>query len=617
MTGANTANGPAGKRSTRRAPLLRPTGRTRTAVFLCVNLLAYALANAFICYVGTGRWISPTLENFRGGLARPLNEMVLGPLSIFTHPWMILVTGLLLAVVIAVPLLVAALYHVRYCVLFLACVPLLARAPMLTIVLSAGCALVVITPLRRRNPTLATLGGLLPVWLYLYLGGIGVPAVAQPMERFVLHVPLMIAGLGAFVAVGAVLLIAHWTRYRPGVIWPVVAVLLAVPAWLFYQRVGADELAYALLAERLTASDAAFGDQTLQHWGGRGEDAQDDLKERKADLVAACEQFARRYPRSDRLSAVLWIQGIALDTQISRPKLQVKLVHYYDRYPLAASESTWQRLVREFPADPRSGVARRRLALMAAREGRLAEAKGLLAEAADVLAAAVAAGRPTRGGRSRWDDVFVDDPGLPSWEYLQRVAREIERLRWLMRANGVADPRNLEAGKAFSAYVRLDGDQFGPVEFAREIRALGRKYINTDLLDNLYLAEAMAQTDLTERARMLVALSEQTWRREFTAKIEARYDLVLLAFRAMAVTPAAETILRDLSERRGPVESDAMIEANYELGLLALGAEDIKGLKGAQVYFRRVLAAKATDHPWRRLAEEQLARLQVKEGRKP
>ena len=543
--------------------------------------------------------------------------MLLRPLSIFTHPWMILVTGLLLAVVIIVPLLVAELYHVRYCALFLACVPLLAHAPILTIVLSAACVLVVITPLRWRNPTLATLLGLVPVWLYLYIAGtgVGMQTVAQPMEEFVLHVPLIIAALGALVAGGAVLLIAHWTRYRPGVIAPVVAVLLAVPAWLFYQRVGADELAYALVAGRLTASDAAFGDQTLQHWDGRVADAQRDLRRRQADLVAACDRFARRHPRSGRLSAVLWIKGIALDTQISRPALQVGLVRYYDRYPLPEAEATWQRLVREFPKDPRSAIGRRRLALMAVREGRLDEAESLLAQAAAVLADTFA-DRSGPAGDSRWEEVFVVDPGLPSLEYLQREAQEIEQFRWTMRANGVTDPHNPEAAKAFSAYVRLDPQQFGPLEFATKVRDLGRKYINTDLHDNLYLAEALAQTDLTERAGMLADLCDQTGRGEFTAKMEARYERVLLTFRAMAVTPAAVVILRDLAERRRPIESDAMIQANYELGLLAMGG-DIKNLDPPQVYFRRVLSAWAAENPWRRLAEAQLARLQVKEGRQP
>ena len=49
MTGAATGTGAGENMPKRRIPLLRPTGRTRTAVFLCVNLLAYALANAFIC----------------------------------------------------------------------------------------------------------------------------------------------------------------------------------------------------------------------------------------------------------------------------------------------------------------------------------------------------------------------------------------------------------------------------------------------------------------------------------------------------------------------------------------------------------------------------------------
>ncbi len=55
MTGAATGTGAGENMPKRRIPLLRPTGRTRTAVFLCVNLLAYALA-LMILAGSTGVW---------------------------------------------------------------------------------------------------------------------------------------------------------------------------------------------------------------------------------------------------------------------------------------------------------------------------------------------------------------------------------------------------------------------------------------------------------------------------------------------------------------------------------------------------------------------------------
>ncbi|NQU76596.1 MAG: hypothetical protein HQ546_09820, partial [Planctomycetes bacterium] len=239
MTGEQTspihADGEEISRRTHAGPLLRPTQWWRAAVFLCVNLCAYAFANSFVYALSSGQWFSTTAADYRDSIGRPLSAMLLAPLNIFTHPWMILITGLLLAVVVVVPLLVACLYHSRFCVFFLLCVMVLAHSPILAFVLGVGCILVAATPLRRRNPSLALLLGLVPAAVYLYLSASRSAVVMTPTQRLVLYVPFLTAAVGAVLAGGMILLIAHWARYRPGVIWPVVAVLLGVPGWVFYR----------------------------------------------------------------------------------------------------------------------------------------------------------------------------------------------------------------------------------------------------------------------------------------------------------------------------------------------------------------------------------------------
>ena len=49
----------------------------------------------------------------------------------------------------------------------------------------------------------------------------------------------------------------------PYVVVAVLAVLLAVPVWLFYQEVGADEMAFAVLSDQLTSSDTAFDERDM------------------------------------------------------------------------------------------------------------------------------------------------------------------------------------------------------------------------------------------------------------------------------------------------------------------------------------------------------------------
>ena len=168
MTRSPAANGAASADVEPIGPLLRPTGWKRSVAFITINLAAYAFANVFLHYLATGRAVSLSVESYMLSLARPLGELLTAPLSVFTHPWMILIFALLVAVLVIVPLLVACLYRLRYCGLFLLCVAVLAQAPILTMFLAAGCVLVSATKLRSRSPMLAILLGLAPVLAYLY-----------------------------------------------------------------------------------------------------------------------------------------------------------------------------------------------------------------------------------------------------------------------------------------------------------------------------------------------------------------------------------------------------------------------------------------------------------------
>ena len=569
------ANAPeAAAKPPRHGPLLRPTSPARAAAFLCVNLLAYAFANAFVHYVSSGHWVSTTAADYRASIGRPLGAMLLEPLNVLTHPWMILVAGLLLSVVIVVPLLVACLHHSRFCTLFLLCVMILAHAPVLALVLAAGCVLVAATPLRRRNPSLSLLLGLAPVAVYLYFSADQSPVALLPMQRLVLRLPFLVAALGAVVAGGMVLLIAHWTRYRPGVIWPVVAVLLAAPAWLFYRNVGADELAFAVLARRLAPPAGAFVDRPVPQAHRRPDRpppqaeiaaVYQTLQRRKDRLVAACDRFAARYPSSSRLSAVLWIKGIALDTQISSRALDAGFVQHYDHFPLAASRATWTRLAEDFPADPRAAIACLRLARVQMRDGRLAEAQEMLEQAAGPVAGVYAVEPAGKSGSWR-SEMFAADPGPPAREYMQDVAHEVEKLQWLLRVNHVLT--DAASAEAFVAYVSLDPRRYRRHQFRAKVLDLAERFAETDLADNLHLLKAMDMADPFDRAQDLKALEDES-------------------------------------------KHDASIEANFQLGRLAMQVESTPGLgrliERPEVYFKRV--HDAVENPWQRLADMELADL--------
>lgn len=620
-TAARPANGQANGDDVRKGPgpLLRPTGRTRTAIFLGVNLLGYAFANMFLNYLATGQWITWRVEQLAESMGRPLGYTLIQPLSIFTHPWLMLVFGLLLAVVVIVPLLVACLYHSRACVAFLVCVPLLGAAPLLTLAIGAGCVLVAVTALRRKAPMLSILLGLAPVAVYLYFACTRWPLLMQDMQRLLLYVPFAIAVLAAVAFAAVVLLIAKLIGYRPGAVWPVMAVLLASPAWLFFDKIGRDELQFALIHHQISAPDGLLEELPLEEWLeqarpdlrgaselrqvllGAGELSQSpeafdqarqivqtELDRRKRRVVARCDRFLRRWPESDRVAGVLWVRGMAIDTQLSVRALQQSMVRFTDDAPAQGADDArrsaenWRRLAERFPADPRAGIADYRLALLELRPDPLAEAAPTTqadAQLLDRIARAetlLQSAEALLADSSRPDDPagMTDAPvGLlgremtvPAPDAFYEALRRVRELRWLMRVNHVA--ASAENAEAFMHLVALDDELFTHAGYVRRLRQLRTEYAETTLRDNLALAEAMSYTDLVYRTRALLALED---------------------------VPGA----------------DASIAANYELGKLAARAWPSlydEGLQQPEVYFRRV-AEVAIDNPWKPESAEQLAKL--------
>jgi len=612
-TGTAARGGASGKRddfaaSYPEGPLLRPAGIAHIAVAIGINLLLYAAVNVMLHLLASGQPVSTSAEQYRFWAGRPLAQMLTEPLSIFTHPWMILVVGGLLAVIVTVPLLVTCLYRAWLCAPFLFYVAALAHAPVLTVVLAAGCVLVAATDLRRRNASLALLLGLAPVGIYFYLAARPTTIAMSPMQRLALWVPFVVAIVTAVAAMGLVLLIAHWVRYRPGVICPVLAVLTAVPAWLFLTQVGADELAFALMTKNENPSDVVFPGERFDRnpalvnqppTEAEIRQAEARLTARRRERLALCDAFLGRYPDSDRAATVLWIKGVTLDLRVSRPALRRGVLEYYDTHPRKASAPTWRRLVRRFPENPRAAVGRLRLAHLACRgvnldespsrlddaDERLARtiqvAENHLTQAAalldDVYAAPVAA-----TGNAVWAQVFGSPPQWPSREYLQQIAFDIAYLRWLIEDNGVRD--DPVARQAFTAFMALDRQAVCREDFSKQLSALSDRFHDTSFAENLYLLRARVAFDRASANRSL------SW---------------------SAIEPWARSLLEMAEE----AEQDVSIEANFELGLLARQSARVEGLSRIldrpEKYFQRV--SDARPNPWQRRANDHLAKLRAAE----
>ena len=135
-----------------RAPLLRPTRPVRWAVFLAINLIGFAVVNAFWLYLSTGEWVNFSPWAYQRDLASPVGGMLLQPLSVFRYPWMVLASGLLLAVVIFVPVVVSVLYRLPFAAAFVVMIAAVGHAPLLALTVALGCVLAGRTTWRSRAP---------------------------------------------------------------------------------------------------------------------------------------------------------------------------------------------------------------------------------------------------------------------------------------------------------------------------------------------------------------------------------------------------------------------------------------------------------------------------------
>ena len=546
-------------------------------VFLAVILVGFAVVNAFWGFLATGRWMNFSVGAYRSALTTPVGKMLQYPLDVFTHPWMIAVTGLLLGLVIVVPLVVAVLNRLLVAAVFILVVAVLGQAPVLALVIALGVMLAGRTSLRFEAPFLAILLGLAPVVLYLlaaaYAGEDS--AALLPLQRWVRNVPFLIAIVSGVLVSAGVVGLGHVTGYRPFVVWPVLTLLLVVPIWIFYDRIGEDELSYALIVSDLAPGDAVFRPARLQRWRSRPDAKglnprtlririEDDLRSRRDKLAGSCEVFVRQYPHSARAAAVLWIRAQCCSLRLDRRALTAGQVSYTAKYPLPGSAEAWRRVRSRFRASPQAALAQWRLASLALRKQQMQVADDLLHSAAEMLGDYVTG--PDWRRSSDWTaNTFGRADSVPGDEYYAEALFEIERQLWLIEQNDLLNDQ--AAARAMADYMSIDPNR---ADYAEQLMALlddpERKYEKTKMGDNLKLAVARANPNVFERAAMLVSLAGEL--------------------------------------------TDAAIEANYELGRLVM-SEPVLRLEGAiessASYFKRV--KQAPPNPYAKLAGTKLARL--------
>lgn len=569
------------------APLLRSPNRWRPGLFLTINLLGFIAVNAFWSYLATGQWISFSLSDYHRQAATPLGHSMLHPVSVLQEPWMILVHSLVLGTVIFVPLVVSVLYSAVFSILFVVVVAVFGQAPGMALALALGCTLASRTRLRSDMPILAVLLGLMPALLYAYLFGFSGSQLqgVLPLQQWVLSTPLIGAFVAAALAAGAVLWLGKLTRYRPGVVWPVLTITLATPMVVFFTAVGQAKLRYALFADPLAGGDVLVPSVTLETWirqqESLGRDPSrhseqtldvaiaDDLAQRRVQLRNQAEQFLQQHPDSPFAPDVLWVLARSQSLQIDRSARMEDTLKYDADWPLDASTATWQRLLDEHPTRPQAALARRWLAELALREGDLARADELAHQAVRALEQAVA---DLRALATPAKEILQPMPTMPSATYYNQALFAARRIVWLIERNDALT--NAPAAEALRAWYRVNPQSPG---YGAQLRRLADLYAETHLGDNLRLAVIMLTEDEYDRAELLLEFVEAF-----------RYSRTQL--------------------------TDAAVPAHYELGRLTQNKAHrpaislVEGIRSPQWYFTKVMdAPNDPPNPWRPLAQARLS----------
>lgn len=471
--------------------------RIRAVIFLLIDALLFAGLGCFTYWLRTGHavpfgkggywdywWNSfdPTLDR-----QITLLEFLLHPIPVDQVPLMMVIIGLVLASLTAIPILVSMLYRFPFSLIFTAIIGFVAMLPWLAITVTFCSALACWRRIRFSFRYATALISLSPIAVYYYMATRNTPGIEllSPLDKVKLFLPWVLALIAACVVMGFVLVIARLVNYRPGAIAPLMAIMFATPVVLFETQVGRDELSYRLLERDFTPRSREHFprhknmDQIVVRTAAALRDAapdpqpsldtitrlvRDDLKTRVAvgqtsqSLVARvifsdfdaekdtalneCRRFLKYFPYSRYVPNVLYLQGRTLDLRLDREFALLEtsvILKYHEDFPNAASAGIWRQLAQKEPLTDVTCEAMYRLASLEARKGRVSSAIELLERLVKLYADRPPATNPS-AAPSSWRDFLAKRPATNSLDIdVAATVLNSRKLLDLLICNRVAD----------------------------------------------------------------------------------------------------------------------------------------------------------------------------------
>ncbi|RIK67618.1 MAG: hypothetical protein DCC65_05650 [Planctomycetota bacterium] len=459
-----------------------PKYRLRAVLMLLLLALLFAGLCCFTFWLRTGVYLPweyagyARLMQYSFNPSGPdqitLSQFLSTPISVEIVPIHSVIVGLLFASICSVPILVAILYRFPSSIIFAAMVCFLAAMPWLGLTVLAGCALASWPRFRFSFRFASALMGLMPVGIYFISASWEPAGSPQPIQnRALMYAPWVLAILSSCVICAVALAVAKLINYRPGGVAPVLALVFAIPMYLFHTQVGRDELEFRLLEQEIGPKSAGLFASVdvaaLAHreatriWSGTSGLSYDAIYRRlleeeegqaliktetdRAVAVLRCDSFLEHFPSSRYASAVLFLKAQALDQRVQRAALVSEhRIEFHNDMPSRASRTSWQAIVESFPDSPLAAMGLSKLALLDARAGRIDEAIGRLTTLIDRFDVSRATTQPS-GGQAPRQSVFQKaDPVAGLGVNAKIVVSHARRLREMLTACRADAPRHYD-----------------------------------------------------------------------------------------------------------------------------------------------------------------------------
>ncbi|OHB55694.1 MAG: hypothetical protein A2Y12_12495 [Planctomycetes bacterium GWF2_42_9] len=488
-----------------------------------------------------------------------LENLILSPLSIYEYPAQIFVMRLLLGILIAVPILASQLMSFKYSLLFVFILGIIAGLPGLALAVLVGAFGAAVRPLRFRSRIISFVLCTSPSILYFsFFGG---AKNADSLRWALSYAPWGDGLLNALAIAGIVLLIGHFTRYRPSLICIISFGVLVTTIFVFQDGINLSELDYQLyIAENNPATVKEFQDASLSgalddvlnspqrknyfqspfypvetislravlkkemqnrllldRWPEWiSETSAPAYQGRKRQLLRQYEKFInpekqwwkpeiihttllKSRARIRRMPIALYYK--AMLSELS-PELNVlvekETLHFYNDYPHRENLPIWHRLYSEFPTSPESIEARWRRAIHLAGMGEFTHTQEMIDESLAMIVKETE--KIKNESEKAMDSIFHKPAKTVITEYeLRKLKRKFLYLQNLISGENLG--KDEKSKKLASDFIILN--RHDVLYKSQLIYLLQQAGENSPLKDNIILEQTLLIPDAIERAEQL------------------------------------------------------------------------------------------------------------------